>query len=617
MTSLNLYSEPFASTGNIAGEGFRRLLGRPALGLTQTVIRESLQNSLDASKGDKGPSILLRVRRLTKTELGVLRTSVLSSLPAESHSRKMIENGMSEKSLMVFEICDFGTSGLGGPVRADLPVEEGEDPDFVNFIRNVGAARDTHHGGGTYGYGKTSLYAMSRCATILVDSEARYGGNPTRRLIGCHLGDAFDAIDEEGRGKRYTGRHWWGVFDESDGIDPLEGAEASELAAGLGLPNRSESDTGTSIMILDPEFSSELLSEVEKELIETVLWNFWPRMTRTTSENRRLTVEIEIEGRRVELPEPEEFPPLDLFSAALANIRLDEGEPREIKCHRPAKKLGTLSIQQGIVADRDPASHREGSLVPRQCALIALMRPVEMVVKYVEGEPFPDGRFEWAGVFRCSDEDEVEDAFASAEPPAHDDWIPDNLPQGPSKTWVRVAMRRINEAAREYPAPGANDGATGEKGPSLARTATILGRMLDSVSMRGPGRETGGGGGGSGGRRRGLRVSQPVFHRLQVEDDGTVLAVFSATLNNDGSDPSKELVAEPFLVADGSATTAEDLDSDFQPSIHQIRRSGDQVATQSDRFAIAGHDGEIEVLIEMPAEAAVGLRLKLETQPNA
>ena len=32
MTPLTLFSEPFARTGNIAGEGFRRLLGRPALG---------------------------------------------------------------------------------------------------------------------------------------------------------------------------------------------------------------------------------------------------------------------------------------------------------------------------------------------------------------------------------------------------------------------------------------------------------------------------------------------------------------------------------------------------------------------------------------------------------
>jgi hypothetical protein len=30
---------------------------------------------------------------------------------------------------------------------------------------------------------------------------------------------------------------------------------------------------------------------------------------------------------------------------------------------------------------------------------IALMRPVELVVKYLEGNPLPDARLEWAGVF--------------------------------------------------------------------------------------------------------------------------------------------------------------------------------------------------------------------------
>ena len=43
MKNLQLYSEPFAKTGNMAAEGFKRLLGRPTLGLLQTLIREGIQ----------------------------------------------------------------------------------------------------------------------------------------------------------------------------------------------------------------------------------------------------------------------------------------------------------------------------------------------------------------------------------------------------------------------------------------------------------------------------------------------------------------------------------------------------------------------------------------------
>ena len=64
MISLSLHSEAYSRTGNIAAEGFRKLLGRPALGLIQTVIREAMQNRRDAATGDFGPSVLRRARHL-------------------------------------------------------------------------------------------------------------------------------------------------------------------------------------------------------------------------------------------------------------------------------------------------------------------------------------------------------------------------------------------------------------------------------------------------------------------------------------------------------------------------------------------------------------------------
>src|SRR5690606_40680361 len=97
-----------------------------------------------------------------------------------------------KRGLRVLEICDFNSTGLGGPTSADVVSEADEPQDFINFIRNVGMARDTHHGGGTYGYGKTSLYAMSACSTILVDTQTFSDGRPVRdrkstRLNSSHV----------------------------------------------------------------------------------------------------------------------------------------------------------------------------------------------------------------------------------------------------------------------------------------------------------------------------------------------------------------------------------------------------------------------------------------------
>lgn len=602
MIPLSLHSEAFSRTGNIAAEGFRKLLGRPALGLVQTVIREAMQNSLDAAADGTGPSVLLRVRQLSEVQTDVLRVNVLTALPAEGATAIALEEARSATDLRVFEICDFGTSGLSGPTGADAPADGPELLNFVNFMRNVGAGRDTQMGGGTYGYGKTSLYALSRCATIVVDSMTYCRGAPVRRLMACHLGSAFDADTAEGR-RRFTGRHWWGIPDGRGGIDPLEGEAAADLAVSLGLPERDPENTGTTIMILDPQLDSD--DALAAELIETVLWNFWPRMCGATDANRRLSLEIEIDGDAISVPSPEEYPPLDLFAAALNACRLDD-DVMDIRSLRPAKHLGKLALRKGLRADRHPMALHEESLLPQQASHIALMRPFGLVVRYLAGEPYSDPRFEWAGVFVCSEEKEVEQAFADAEPPAHDDWSPEMLPTGHTKRYVNVALTRLDEIARTHANPLTKRGDTESRGPSLAATATIMGRMLGGASSQGPGRKRGSGGGNASKR---LALSSPRFVRLELDDAGQRLAVFEADLVNDRSLPSLTVLAEPHLVMDGASADASDIPVAFSGRVAHLA-IGD-VLGDGEMLPVGTMSGTIICHVPMPTDAAVGLRLTL------
>lgn len=607
MTHSALFSEPFARTGNIAGEGFGRLLGRPALGLLQTVIRESLQNSLDAARVGEPPVILIRSRQLDTDEMAALRSRLLRDLPDERESRTKIGDSIKGQEVRVLELCDFGTTGLGGPLRADVP-EGTEEADFVNFIRNVGAGRDIRQGGGTYGYGKTSLYAFSRCSTVIVDSLTSDAGEPVRRFIGCHLGKAFDGIDHAGTRRRFTGRHWWGVLDGANGVDPLEGNEAAELAEKMGLPARDESRRGTSIMIIDPRIDDE--KSLEPELIEALLWNFWPRMTASTPEERRLSIRVELDGRTLQVPRPEDFPPLDLFARALADLRKgSEGSVEPVHSQRPRKHLGKLAIKRGLRGARQFPATLEYSAFQRQSAMIALMRPVELVVRYIPGESFPDQRFEWSGVFICSDEEDVEAAFALAEPPAHDDWIPDSLPKGPERTWVNVALRKLHERAREYALPDTASPEDGEAGPSLARTAARMGRLLGSTSASGPGKKQKS---PNGKRSRQARaVSTPTFACLEQDSEGKPLAVFVATLTNDGKKPGLRVKAEPQLIMDGGTTFTNGLGPEYNITVDAISLPDAGLDAVGDSLYVGEHAGKLEIRIGMPPLAAAGVRMQL------
>ncbi|WP_355660235.1 hypothetical protein [Halomonas salifodinae] len=615
MSRMTLFSEPFASTGNIAGEGFGNLLGRPSLDMVQTVIREAIQNCIDAAWGGTGPEVLLRVRSLDPGELETLRNEVLVGLPLEGSSRERLEMSLSGPKVRVLEICDFGTTGLGGPLRADAP-SGNESPDFVNFVRNVGAPRDTEQGGGTYGYGKTVLYGMSRCATILIDTVTSHGGSHERRFMGCHLGAAFDGEMPDGSKRRFTGRHWWGNCIEDGAVDPLLGDAAEELASRLGLPARNPERTGTSVMILDPRFDPddelEFLDDqsIGDELIEVLLWNFWPRMIESTEDHRRLSVTLEIEGQRCSVPRPEDFPPLDLFSRALDSIRHDPEGAHPIHCLRPKAMLGRLAIDRGARGERvGPAARRRNSIIPPRSAAIALMRPVELVVRYVEGTPYPDDRFEWAGVFVCSDEPEIEEAFARAEPPAHDDWLPDNLPKGRERTLVKVGLQRLREWASNVASSRSRVGTDLSEGPSLARVSTLLGRMMGESEGQGPARKRSPRGKGRPpGRSGGL--SQPVFDRLEIGSESGTCAVFRAELNN--RDEQRRIVAEPFLVMDGGGMTRDDLGDDFEVSILDMLLVNEGRRVEGDVMHVQAVEDSLEIRVAMPASAAVRIKLTLE-----
>lgn len=609
MIRLGRFSEPFAKTGNIAADGFKRLLGCPAQGLLQTVLREAIQNSIDAASLGSGPSLFIRFRTLTPEQCSVLRDSVLADLPLGDQTRNEMVASIGKKDLKVLEICDFNSTGLGGPTSGDVASDGGEPLDFVNFLRNVGVARDTHHGGGTYGYGKTSLYAMSACSTILVDSQTTFEGQPVRRFMGCHLGSAFDANSADGRRRRYTGRHWWGISDGDDGIDPLTGDLAIDMAKSLGMPDRDLSKMGTSILILDPyiDYADEA-RPIDHYIQEAILWSFWPRLTATTPEEKKLTIRVEIEGYEVHLPAPEEFPPFDHFALAMAAYR-DDRDVDIIRCERPKKNLGKLVIKKGLRADRSGCALDQLSVIPQQVSHIALMRPVELVVKYIEGNPFADSRFEWAGVFVCSEEDEVESAFAMAEPPAHDTWIPDNLSDRSAKTFVRVALKRIESIASSYATPVLPSiSREEERGPSLASTATRLGRLLGSVSGKGPGKPKPATRTPS--KKKELSISTPRFIRLEMDENLQRRAIFEADLQNDGARDSLELIAQPYLVADGASANVEDFPAGFETKVVEMSLEDKNISTNDSIIRVGKESGIIRISVTIPSEAAIGLRLR-------
>ncbi|MBJ6137486.1 hypothetical protein [Marinobacter litoralis] len=617
---MNLHSEQYGKSGNI-GENFRRLLGSPSLDPLQTLIRESVQNILDAAKLGKPPEVLIRLRQLSREQMDVLATKALYDLPKEEGSCERLARLIDTDRPIVLEICDFGTTGLGGPTRSDQMPVGTTQTDFIDFLRNIGSSRDTSHGGGTYGFGKVSLYAMSSCNTILVDTYVNGDNEKSRRFMGCHVGKSFD-VENNGYLQRYTGRHWWGELSpEGDFAEPLINESARILASSLGFPDRGECRTGTSIMILGFEVRNEDGSVeppelVGKKIVETLLWNFWPRMMASTPAARRLACKVEVDGEGLEIPAPELFPPLDLFCQAMNKIRSgNDSDVDMISCQRPARDLGKLAIQKGLKAKRRRLVET-GSTFPRIASHIAVMRPVELVVRYVQGDPLPDERLEWGGVFVVNSDDEVEQAFADAEPPAHDDWIPDHLPKGHPKTFVNVALREIKKAAREVAIVSASPGPQGEAGLSLAKVAGEIGAILDKGLGGGAGRKRISSG-KSGSASRTAQVTRPIFDRLldgYSSHTGPVAVFRSEVLQGSGRSGVRVQGSAMFAIDGGGLSSPNDIVE--KPEILEFRFETASYRTVGDMCGVDvnGEVGVIEVLVALPKHGAVTVSLNVLTE---
>lgn len=605
---LSLHSERYSSTGNI-GENFRRLLGAPSLNPLQTVIREAVQNIADAALPSTGPEIHIRIRQLPPKQRAWLNSNVLRRLPKERQSKKLLAAMKSRNTLTVMEICDFHTVGLRGPTRSDRIPSGETKTDFIDFLRNIGTKRDTKQGGGTYGFGKVALYRASQCSTILVDSLPYGTGNGGRRLIGCHLGASFE-ISNSDFSTRFTGRHWWGIPNPEDGIvEPVTGKAAQVHSERLGFPKRNRQRSGTSIMILDFDANGEDLISVGKQVVEGLLWNFWPRLMRDTPSHQHFKCLVEVEGARLSVPQPEEFPPLDLFSKAMRALRSGEGNDlQQIFCRKPVKLLGNLAIERGLRTTRKPIVSTD-SLFPDPSHHIALMRPIELVVKYMEGTPFPDERLEWAGVFVSSHEEEVEQAFADAEPPAHDDWIPANFSRGRAKTYVNVALQRLRERGAEVAASETDQPSTSREGSPLAQLGGQLGAVLDGAGGTGAGRSRSTGHGG-GSRTRRVSASAPLFERLEI-NNGRRMAVFSTIVSQDPGRTGKTLIARANVAVEGGLRTNFD-DTDIpQPRVVAIHSADGKLAESGHQLQLAGKDGTFVINVLIPDDYAVTLQAQV------
>lgn len=598
MPTLTLQSEKYGPYGSMSADGVQQLLGQPNLEPLEVLVRETVQNSWDARLPDTAPKYSIELRTLTETQADALRKVFAVLPPKESKSASEINGSLSKKELRVLEIADFNTKGLGGPTDPRSVPKQGEPADYVNFVRNLGAARDTKLGGGTYGYGKSALYRVSACRTVLIDSWSHYDNE--RRLVVCHLGHPYDVARKSAEG-RYTGRHWWGGKEGA----PLSKKAADDVARALNLPSRDQAQSGTTFLIIDPQIETEDSDGYTPgaRIREALLWNFWPKMLAHRTGRFEMEFVVKEDGMDIDMLSPRDVPPLSMYAEALR--RLDKGEDAiDIQCMRPKAHLGKLALHS---APRKARLAGSSERLMATSSHIALMRPARLVVKYLKVQTHMNDDHEWAGVFICDEEPSVEQAYADSEPPAHDDWVWSSLPhRSKARTYVKVGMQRIKEQVLEYfekpidPIDAEGD----ERFTSLSRS---LGNMLSTVDGVGGGNPPPPGGGG------GSRNTRPEVSLIGLEaTEGAVEFRWGVTLPSSADSASRHAEATALFELKGG--TAGELPGGLSPEVVGWYSKSGQLISEDARMSIDSKESQYEVVVRAAPGFAVQLKIAVKKE---
>lgn len=237
--------------------------------LTDALVRESIQNSLDA--GLEGQSVNVKFRFLDLNGISLADKRYFNGLMAHLQADR---NGLdsipeSNQSLRVLIVEDFATKGLeGNPEQFNDVRDNGNDSknDFYFFWRNVGRSSKSQGDRGRWGLGKTVFQATSSINSFIGVSVR----SSDRKLLimGHSVLKPHFVMD-----KLCYPYGWFGLWDGDFPMPVDELHNVKNIIHDFKLSDRLE-NSGLSIIILFPDESIS----VDEIISSTVMHYFYPML---------------------------------------------------------------------------------------------------------------------------------------------------------------------------------------------------------------------------------------------------------------------------------------------------------------------------------------------------
>jgi hypothetical protein len=236
------------------------------------------------------------------------------------------------------------------------------------------------------------------------------------------------------------------------------------------------------------------------------------------------------------------------------------------------------------------------------------MRAPKLIVRYMKFPPATDGAA-FLGVF--SAEDDLNSVFAEAEPVTHDEWNADSMEDRNGRTFIRTALRRIEESVAQYLAPSSGTPGDGAEALPLARMSRLLGEAFPDIGGTGasvqllPGSQP-----TSSSRRKAAPTVQIDETPMLSLEEGRPVAKIAFRIKTPPNHAPFRFRCEPRVItSEGGAERDAPVGADV-PEVVRWELPDHTVAAVGDQIEVAeSSDIEGSVLVSVPVGSAVAVNL--------
>lgn len=216
--------------------------------LIDIVVREAIQNSLDASIDDvENTKVDFKIDKFQSEHL---------AQKLEEVDQALINRFPGKQDFIA--ISDRNTVGLTGDYKSD-DIRILNESNFHKLVFSIGKNQTKDGAGGSWGYGKTSYFRLG-LGIVIYYTRIQAGIDYEERLIASIIEDPSKKNRLLTNNER--GIAWWGRYAaDKEHILPLTNRnEIAEILSIFGLPSYEGSETGTTIII-------PYLNKIDKEEI--------------------------------------------------------------------------------------------------------------------------------------------------------------------------------------------------------------------------------------------------------------------------------------------------------------------------------------------------------------